>query len=90
MLACPLNAGKLTSVIELVQAMRQCAQLEASLQWQQFYASRWTRFENTAREGWIRPWVEDQTLTTSHAQMVMSQVAGSLKGYLGTDGLGHW
>ena len=82
-LFCPLNPGKRMRVVELVLAMRRCAKREASLQWQQFFKRGWNGFEATAREGWSRPWTQDQTLTVSHGQMVMSQVAGSLQGYLG-------
>ena len=36
-----------------------------------------------AKQGWSRPWTQDETLTVSHGQMVMSQVAASLQGYFG-------
>ena len=82
-LACPLNPGKMVQVRALVLAMRQAATREQRLQWQQFYKSGWQNFESMARAGWSRPWVTDSTLKTTHAQLVMSQVAGSLKGFFG-------
>jgi hypothetical protein len=82
-LPCPLNAGKLSSVAQLIVAMRQCATLEAALQWQQFHRKHWTGFESMASKGWNREWVKSGKLTTSYGQMVMAQVAGSLQGYLG-------
>lgn len=52
-------------------------------QWTRFYQTRWEGFEQQAKAGWTRPWVEDNTLGTGLSQMVMSQVAGSLKGHMG-------
>jgi hypothetical protein len=82
-LPCPLNAGKLLSVTQLIVAMRQCATLESALQWQQFHRKHWTGFESMASKGWNRPWVKSGKLTTGYGQMVMAQVAGSLQGYFG-------
>jgi putative transposase len=78
-----LNKGKLAKVVELVLAMRQCASQEAKLQWKQFFERNWSGFESTARQGWTRPWVKNNQLTVSHGQMVMSQVAGILSGFMG-------
>lgn len=83
LLDCPLNAGKLERVVELVRAMRRCAGMEAKQQWRQFFRGGWESFEASASKGWSRPWTKDQTLTVSHAQMVMSQVAASLQGHMG-------
>jgi hypothetical protein len=83
LLSCPLNAGKLSSVTQLIVAMRQCATREAALQWQQFHRKHWTGFESMASKGWNRPWIKSGKLTTGYGQMVMAQVAGSLQGYFG-------
>ena len=83
-LACPLNAGKLAKVRELVRAMRKTAGMEASLQWHRFYRGGWQGFEAMAKKGWSRPWVNDGSISTTHAQMVMAQVAGQLKGHWGS------
>ena len=82
-LACPLNAGKLEKVRDLVLAMRKVAKRESVLQWRQFHLGRWQSFESMATKGWTRPWVKDETLNTTFSQLVMSQVAGSLKGHFG-------
>ena len=82
-LACPLNTGKLAKVMELVRAMRKTAEMEAALQWHRFYRGGWQGFEAMAKKGWSRPWVNDGSMSTTHAQMVMAQVAGQLKGHWG-------
>ena len=83
-LVCPLNAVKLAQVVNLVETLRECATREAAWQWEQFYKNRYgAGFVSVAKKGWTRPWVKNKTLTTSYAQMVMNQVAGSLKGYFG-------
>ena len=82
-LFCPLNKGKRLQVVELVLAMRRCAKREANLQWQQFFSRGWVGFQSVAKQGWSRSWTKDATLTVSHGQMVMSQVAASLQGHLG-------
>ena len=82
-LFCPLNKGKRLQVVELVLAMRRCAKREARLQWQQFFSGGWSGFQSVAKQGWSRPWTQDETLTVSHGQMVMSQVAASLQGHFG-------
>lgn len=82
-LACPLNAGKLAKVRALVRAMRKTAGMEANLQWHRFYRGGWQGFEAMAKKGWSRPWVNDGSISTTYAQMVMAQVAGQLKGHWG-------
>ena len=79
-LSCPLNAGKLNQLRDVVLTMRRIAKREASHQWTRFYHNRWEGFEQQAKGGWTRPWVKDNTLGTGLSQMVMSQVAASLKG----------
>lgn len=87
LLACPLNAGKLQSVAALLDRVRTCAEQEAKLQWGLFYRGRYGPFEATATAGWTRPWCTtenpNERLPVSYAQMVMAQVAGSLKGFIG-------
>ena len=82
-LSCPLNAGKLVKVRELVLTLRRIAKQEARLQWQQFYQGGWQDFETTARKGWTRPWIRDGRLNVTFSQLVMCQVAGALQGYFG-------
>ena len=82
-LACPLNEGKRAKVTALVRALRKTAGRESHLQWHRFYRGGWQGFESMATKGWTRPWVNDGSLSTTHAQMVMAQVAGQLKGHWG-------
>lgn len=82
-LPCPLNAGKLVQVRDLVLALRRIAKQEAALQWQQFHQGGWQGFEATARKGWTRPWIRDGRLNVTFSQLVMCQVAGALQGFLG-------
>lgn len=82
-LVCPLNAGKLAKVRDLVTVMRKIAEEESDLQWRRFYRGGWQGFESMATKGWSRPWVEEERFSVTHAQMVMAQVAGQLKGHWG-------
>lgn len=77
-LVCPLHASKLKKVVRLIRVLRRHAALEAAWQWDRFRRGRWSGFESVAKAGWTRPWVTDGSLSVTHAQLVMAQVAGQL------------
>lgn len=81
-LKCPLNPGKLKGVRTLVHTLRAAAKREAYVQWRFFHKHRHIKFEPLGEKGRPRPWVTDKTLMAAHGQMVTSQVAGALQGFI--------